>query len=1092
MAAINPTLSSFVVTPEIFQMSAPVTITGTLSGAAGVPAGAVQLQLVTGASQSTIVNIGSSITLDGTGSFSWSGVLPNAAFYFKVVFTTSNSATYNTLTAIASTSCQYVTTTTTIQSDVRYLTLQQTTGNIPIIATVQIAPNQYAVQRANSMGEMALWCNGQLVGRSVGTYNSGSSFPNLPSLLMHCHFTVPGSMLKAGANTLTALYSGGGFYNILSYAPSSATQTLTLLVPQTYSFNLASAASATTATVSNSSGKQIRTIWAGKAMTSGTHNVDWDGLDDFGNPAPADTYTVQVLYGNPAITWQGVVGNTSYDVGTATPNFTGTNVWDANGSWPKDCFITAGRAFFAGAYAELRPNAFVANMTALNSPAIMLPYVDQARQLNYVASDGTNVYFANTGGGWSTAPYTQMAFSSGSNPGVGTVPYTGVIDVGTVNGDGTLTNIATGIAVQSGGTVLAVSHGSFWTVAATQVASSDTVKLFNKVTGASMGTITVSNPQRCAFDTSNNLWVINGGSNAYYGTQVTQYTNLSTSPAAGITLSGLVQPIAIACDPSTGDVVVVDGGTSQQVKRFSSSTGALISTINNVWVSVAADSSVLFSDAGNLRMMHFSSTGTYLNRVSFLPSNTMYYLAIDKQNPNALFMKFLEYTLDFTKTLTAGDPDPALGGNGCWALTRNWSVALPSTTYSFFTSVCTLSNGTTYALANYGQSATLAYGALPIHPQNYNATQELLVLNQTAGTITRSGIQTYSGYAAFNNNNEVAVWASASVTVNSTLYTKATITAQAITGFSGGYPTLGAATVVATSVVPNPVSFVATISGGAVTGFTSSKPTVDGIPNGTYPLTLAGGGGTGAIINMVVSGAVQATSGIGFINGTVTAQVVNGGTGYTTAPTISGQPQYGYPFQQGGWGGIAQADLSTSGYYAFCAPNPAYYSPSYHLTGVKRGQTNATAGLATHSWYGCPSGNVFIPDGMGTFSNQSAFGGHNGQQCLVAGGYIIMTYDGQYGVYGNQYFVYTEDGLFVAQFGVSVGATAAAWVGGPAVAGYAGNIGRFIAAVVSGTLYLFSSDEGEHAGFHMWTVSNLSSLGRAIAMPVQPTIGVAQ
>jgi hypothetical protein len=128
---------------------------------------------------------------------------------------------------------------------------------------------------------------------------------------------------------------------------------------------------------------------------------------------------------------------------------------------------------------------------------------------------------------------------------------------------------------------------------------------------------------------------------------------------------------------------------------------------------------------------------------------------------------------------------------------------------------------------------------------------------------------------------------------------------------------------------------------------------------------------------------------------------------------------------------------------------------------------------------------------MGTFSNQSAFGGHNGQQPVVAGSYICMTYDGQYGVYGNQYFLYTDDGLFITQFGVSSRTTPYAWVGGPAVAGYAGNVGRFLAVIVSGTLYLYSSDEGEHAGFHQWQVSNLSSLGRAIATPVQPTMGVS-
>ena len=60
----------------------------------------------------------------------------------------------------------------------------------------------------------------------------------------------------------------------------------------------------------------MRTLWAARSLTAGTVNASWDGLDDFGKPVPADTYSWKVIYNGSVYTNISVIGNTGLPANT--------------------------------------------------------------------------------------------------------------------------------------------------------------------------------------------------------------------------------------------------------------------------------------------------------------------------------------------------------------------------------------------------------------------------------------------------------------------------------------------------------------------------------------------------------------------------------------------------------------------------------------------------------------------------------------------------------------------------------------------------------------------------------------------------------
>jgi len=181
---------------------------------------------------------------------------------------------------------------------------------------------------------------------------------------------------------------------------------------------------------------------------------------------------------------------------------------------------------------------------------------------------------------------------------------------------------------------------------------------------------------------------------------------------ASITLN-TVNPLAVTISPDNSVVLVADGGTSQQLKAFSNSTGAALWTLGQpggyeqngpavtfdkfmfekaeyagVAVAYQPDGSFWVNDIGNYRMVHFNTDRTYKEHMAYMPSSRS--TNADPNNPAKIFGDELEFQRDYGKPLDNGS-------NGSWVLKNNWKIGTILDGFRRFTQVVTLSNGHTYA-----------------------------------------------------------------------------------------------------------------------------------------------------------------------------------------------------------------------------------------------------------------------------------------------------------------------------------------------------------------------------------------------------------
>jgi hypothetical protein len=676
----------------------------------------------------------------------------------------------------------------------------------------------------------------------------------------------------------------------------------------------------------------------------------------------------------PAITYQwGVIGDTSL-------SWTAPNSWDTQSVLPVDIAIANGIAYTANAYSEGGKNASSFALASPQQPtALMSPgYLDEDQ---YVATDGINVYFdqVSDAPGWNTSVPWVMAWNIAAN-----AYYTFPNGVKPTNGSNSTSvidqgNASNGIAVQKTGNILAVSH-----TAANQIV------LFDKTTGATLQIESIPSPGRLAFEPDGSLWAISGAT-------VVNISGVGGSNKIVTTLTPLVAPLTVAVDPVTSNVLVADGGSSQQVKTFNEN-GVLLSTYGDLggytdcsptvtktrlWLdntagmgytkqtllAVAPDSSYWVGDPGNARILHISSTGKYIEEISFL--RYLYYVAIDHTNPTRVFADALEFAVNYSVPIVPGD-----GGAGSWSLARNWAACVPASytgQFGFrFAQVQTLPNGLTYGLLyNYVAATNQAYNELVQFP--------------ATGPLVRSGqflSPTGWKFQFFDHSGNLAWWSfiPASPATSTTAAIPATQTAYSapLTGYdANSLPTYGPATVVAS--VPN--------------------------------------------------------------------------TGVTTTPN-------GYA----GWGQTFPPIATTGGYYPTYQTAISTPGQDHHLGAVLAGGSN-------WSWTGAPGALLTAPDGLGTFTDIQPFGGHGGIAAASEGKYVLQGYDGQWGTYASQWFLYGETGNFISQFGH--GFTLPAPADGSEYPSAAGNIWTMATALAGNCIYLLNSDEGYHPGVHVTKICNL-------------------
>lgn len=510
----------------------------------------------------------------------------------------------------------------------------------------------------------------------------------------------------------------------------------------TFSFTLPYTCS-TSAGVYDSADRLIRTLWRGESTAPGAHTRKWDQKDDAGVTVAAGAYTIKLAHSNVVYEWDGCIGNSSY----------GSDIKKMHTLFnPPTCIVAAaGKVYYTGGYNEAQPSfaGFKDATPKINDQAPV--YTDPFTVPSQFDVDQTRLYFVSYGGFGNTKSFVfaldlatgaRSGFSAGTylclnymDPPTNSVCYwdqnysvnrSGVGGAISIKND--LTNVPSGIAVQRNGNVLAVAYPD-----------ESLIKLFHKTTGAQIGSITVTmlqNPatytdgsgnqqissmrtNQIAMAADGSLWVITGTNT------VVKYTNLDTTPvAAEPVLISTINPLAIAVDPNNGNSIwVVDGDTNQQVKNFNGG-GTLLRTIGQVGGSL--DTSLITGDTFNFyngtdKQQSAIAVDTFGNvwvadtangrTLKFAPGNPQavddiqyrgisYCAAVDPGNPTRVFSNFMEYSVDYSKPLT----DPT-----SWAMTHNWLSVLPSpyrefitnpTGFSGFTTVRTLPNGRTYALAH--------------------------------------------------------------------------------------------------------------------------------------------------------------------------------------------------------------------------------------------------------------------------------------------------------------------------------------------------------------------------------------------------------
>ncbi len=540
----------------------------------------------------------------------------------------------------------------------------------------------------------------------------------------------------------------------------------------TYAFSL-DGAYKVSAAVFDGKGRNVRTLLRGNAFEAGPHALQWDNRDDAGRPLPATQadatgraqparYEIRMLQSAVTYTWEGVIGNTS-------ASFSGPGVFRSYLP-PSSLAASATSVYFTTGYNELQP---FGQGFAMNAPGTQILPISQAPQssvgnsdqfvsMDMVATDGVNIYWANTGNAQIGSPLSGVAaqpvtsfvavsniqsggftsFTSGQGvcldywQGVSCYPSALFLSVADLH-QGNPTWQPTGIAVQSNGNLLAVAHA---TAAADTIGTNaqSNITLLDKASGQVLGTFAIpyaayaSHPQNTlTFDPNGNLWLISGKT-------VTCYSSLLApgGPTVLARIANLANPLAVAASPNLPvTVLVADGGSSQTVKAFNAagtptwtfgrkggyelapaaSTAKLsfhfdwpsgpagyTYTINEMsGLTMLADGSFWVIDTGNGRLLHISNQHAFVEQVAYRPAS--YSATVDPNSPTRVFSNFLEYKVSTGTPLKPGMP----ASGPSWTLVRNWRDSLPTNAVvgvalmQGFNTVTTV-GGHTYALADIG------------------------------------------------------------------------------------------------------------------------------------------------------------------------------------------------------------------------------------------------------------------------------------------------------------------------------------------------------------------------------------------------------
>ena len=129
---------------------------------------------------------------------------------------------------------------------------------------------------------------------------------------------------------------------------------------------------------------------------------------------------------------------------------------------------------------------------------------------------------------------------------------------------------------------------------------------------------------------------------------------ISTHTRNGVTLT------MTSTNVTYNGTVLCSAQTSPKVDNYTYTPKDFNTFKTKGYVYIGSDGSFWVADAGNGRVLHYSSTGVYINQIAYIPMN--YNCSVDRNNPTRVFAGFLEYKITY----------PSLA----WELVNNWSYGL--------------------------------------------------------------------------------------------------------------------------------------------------------------------------------------------------------------------------------------------------------------------------------------------------------------------------------------------------------------------------------------------------------------------------------
>lgn len=503
----------------------------------------------------------------------------------------------------------------------------------------------------------------------------------------------------------------------------------------------------TSAGVYAADGSLLRTLWRGERLAAGRHTRRWDQRLDDGRMASGGPYNLRLIHHDIRYQWDGVVGNTSAQAG---------RVPHRSFLMPQSLAADGNQLHLGMGYNEAQTAIQGLQVGDPQRPASRVTHTDPFIGFGLIASDGERLYAANTGGldkggfvvAFAIADGAQALFAEGlplclNRMGDGNCfhhqTYRSVIARRTADQP-----LATGLAVQRNGNLLALAYGS-----------ENRVHVYDKHSGRKLSEWSVplaahSNNQ-LAMSVDGDLWVVSTAA-------VLRYTAIGTQARLVSTLGGFSKPLAVAADPQDdGALWVADGGDSQQLRHHGRSGAADVvigqrgglsgqATVasdrlcfsfdtrqEHTALAVDGTGHVWVVDTCNNRLQRYSRGGAAADTVAWLPAS--YVAAVDSQQPHRVFANFLEFEVDYTRALSAP---------GAWRLLRNWLPSLPAALrdsdtanrgFGGFRAVTSLANGRSYA------QMTVAGQGLIVELTAAGIAREVLRLAAPAGPQSAAVLQ---------------------------------------------------------------------------------------------------------------------------------------------------------------------------------------------------------------------------------------------------------------------------------------------------------------------------------------------------------------